>query len=110
MLSLFGSPLQTLIHVLSRARCLVSVDTGTMHLSMALGTPTIALFGPTNPALTGPYPRKVPCSVLSSGIDCQPCFRTPEQKRCTVNRCMQELEPDVVYDAVEQMIHVDRSG
>lgn len=108
VLSLFGSPLQMLIQTLARARCLVSVDTGTMHLSMALGTPTIALFGPTIPDLTGPYSRKVPCRVLSSGIHCQPCFRTPEQKRCTVNRCMQELEPEVVYNAVEQMIRLDR--
>jgi ADP-heptose:LPS heptosyltransferase len=110
VLPLFGSSLQLLIHALSRARCLVSVDTGTMHLSTALGTPTIALFGPTNPELTGPYSRKVPHSVLSSGIDCQPCIRTPEQKRCRVNRCMQELKSDVVYKATEQMIRLDRIG
>ena len=108
--SLFGSSLQMLIQALAGARCLVSVDTGTMHLSTALGTPTIALFGPTNPQLTGPYSRKTPCRVLSSGIDCQPCFHTPEQKRCTVNRCMRELEPGVVYQAVEQMIQPDRNG
>jgi len=103
VLSLFGSPLQTLIQTLARARCLVSVDTGTMHLSMALGTPTIALFGPTNPELTGPYSKKVPFSVLSSGIDCQPCFRTVEQKKCTFNRCMNELVPEAVYGSVERM-------
>ncbi len=102
--SLFGSPLQTLIHAIVKAQCLVSVDTGTMHLSTALGTPTIALFGPTIPELTGPYSKKVPCRVLKSGIDCQPCFRTAEQKQCTVNRCMQVLKPDQVYETVESVI------
>jgi len=102
--SLFGSPLQTLIHALEKAQCLVSVDTGTMHLSAALGTPTVALFGPTIPELTGPYSKAVPCRVLKSSIDCQPCFRTAEQKQCRVNRCMQLLKPELVYDTVVSVI------
>lgn len=108
--SLFGSPLQSLIQALAKARCLVSVDTGTMHLSAALGTPTIALFGPSIPELTGPYPGKIPGTVLTSGIDCQPCFRTPAQKQCTFNRCMQELKPEVVYQSVDQVISRAKSS
>jgi lipopolysaccharide heptosyltransferase II len=41
--------------LLSRARLLVSNDSGPMHLAAAVGTPVIALFGPTDPALVGPY-------------------------------------------------------
>lgn len=101
--SLFGSSLQTLATALSRARCLVTVDTGTMHLAMALKTPVIALFGPTNPVLTGPYSKKVPHRVLVSGIDCQPCVNTVNQKKCTLNRCMLELEPEQVFAAYQQL-------
>jgi ADP-heptose:LPS heptosyltransferase len=98
--SLLGSSLQTLIPALANARCLVSVDTGTMHLATALGTPTVALFGPTIPELTGPYSKKTPFSVLKSGISCQPCFRTAEEKQCKINRCMQELKPEEVYSCM----------
>ena len=106
VISLFGSPLPTLIQALAQARCLVSVDTGTMHLSMALGTPVVALFGPTIPELTGPYSKNVPFSVLRSDIDCQPCLLTGEQKKCTFNRCMHELAPEKVYSSVERMMLV----
>lgn len=101
--SLFGSSLETLIAVLSTAECLVSIDTGTMHLSAALGTPLVAVIGPTNPALTGPYSKKADSAVLQSGIDCQPCYRTREQKRCTLNRCMRELTPQSVFSALERI-------
>jgi heptosyltransferase-2 len=99
--SLFGSSLPTLIRALERARCIISVDTGTMHLATALGIPVIALFGPSNFELSGPYSTKVPWRVLTSGIDCQPCYQTPLQKQCKSNRCMQTLRPEVVYQAFE---------
>jgi heptosyltransferase-1 len=40
---------------LRRARFLVAADTGPLHLASALGTPVVALFGPTDPARNGPY-------------------------------------------------------
>lgn len=100
--SLFGSSLQQLATALTHARCLVSVDTGTMHLAAALCTPVVALFGPGNPLLTGPYSRHVSHRILTSGVDCQPCVGTAEQKTCTFNRCMSELEPEQVFHAIQQ--------
>ena len=102
--SLFGSSLPTLVAALSNARCLVTVDTGTMHLAAAMATPVVALFGPTNPLLTGPYSKKISHSVLTSGVDCQPCVNSKLQKKCRFNRCMSELEPERVIEAVRQCI------
>jgi ADP-heptose:LPS heptosyltransferase len=102
--SLFGSSLVALASALSGARALISVDTGTMHLAMALATPVLALFGPTDPVLTGPYSKKVRHKVLRSGVDCQPCVNTPLQKKCISNRCMTALEPSRVFDACQQLI------
>jgi ADP-heptose:LPS heptosyltransferase len=102
--SLFGSSLLELVTALSHARCLVSVDTGTMHLATALGTPVVALFGPTNPALTGPYSSNDLNRTLVSGVDCQPCAGTSEQKKCGFNRCMAELGPTQVYATVQALL------
>jgi heptosyltransferase-1 len=44
-----------LMALLRRARFLVAGDTGPLHLAVALGTPVIALYGPTDPARNGPY-------------------------------------------------------
>lgn len=102
--SLFGSSLPALAGALSRARGLVTVDTGTMHLAVALGIPVVALFGPSNPVLTGPYSKEVLHNVLISELECQPCIKTPNQKRCKFNRCMNELEPDRVLEAFRKLI------
>lgn len=102
--SLFGSDLPVLMFALTGARALITVDTGTMHLAAALGTPVVALFGPGNPRLTGPYGRQVTHRVLTSGVDCQPCVKTPAEKRCTFNRCMHGLEADGVFESLQRLL------
>lgn len=65
--------LGALIGVLARARLLVSNDTGPMHLAAALGTPVLALFGATDPAVSrplGPGPRR----LVFDPEPCSPCF------------------------------------
>ena len=47
--------LRQLAALLARSRLLVTGDTGPMHLAVAVGTPTLALFGPADPRRTGPY-------------------------------------------------------
>lgn len=50
-------PLGSLLALLRRAEFVVSADTGPLHLASALGTPTVGLFGPTDPARNGPYSK-----------------------------------------------------
>ena len=49
--------LRRLVYLLERVDCLVSPDTGPLHMAIALGTPTVGLFGYTNPKRVGPYSR-----------------------------------------------------
>jgi heptosyltransferase I len=57
VLDLRAWDLRRVAYLLDRADVLVSPDTGPMHLSVALGTPTVALMGYTNPKRFGPYRR-----------------------------------------------------
>jgi lipopolysaccharide heptosyltransferase I len=50
-----GLPLEEALALFRRARLMVSGDTGPMHCAAALGTPVVALFGPTWPECTGPW-------------------------------------------------------
>ena len=52
----WNGELGPLMALLKNARCIVGGDTGPLHLAIALRTPAIALFGPTDPARNGPYP------------------------------------------------------
>jgi ADP-heptose:LPS heptosyltransferase len=98
VISLLGSSLDQLVDAIQDARCVVSVDTGTMHLAAALGTPTIALFGPTSPKRTGPWSGTTQVKTLHLDLDCQPCLGTELRKRCTLNRCMGELPVQSVVE------------
>jgi heptosyltransferase I len=64
---LYNGEMGPLMAVLRGARCIVGGDTGPLHLAIALGTPAVALFGPTDPARNGPY--HVACSAAVRGND-----------------------------------------
>lgn len=50
----------------------ITNDSGPMHMAAAVGTPTLAVFGPTDPARTGPYGNAH--RVVAAGLPCRPCF------------------------------------
>lgn len=66
--------------VLAQAQACVAVDTGLGHLAAALDVPTISLFGPTNPGLTGAYGKAQ--IHMASDFPCAPCL----QKNAPINR------------------------
>lgn len=59
--------LRELTAVLSRANFVVAGDTGPLHLAAAMGTPVIGLYGPTDPARNGPYPKNIVVTNASPG-------------------------------------------
>jgi lipopolysaccharide heptosyltransferase I len=94
--------LKTLAAVFRRARAALSTDTGPMHIAVAVGTPVVALFGPTDPGYTGPHGGGH--VVLRSGVPCSPCFKkTCRTKLVEPHACMRRLQPDAVADAVARL-------
>jgi len=65
-----GTSLGEAAAVIRGARLLVGVDTGLTHLGLAMGTPTLALFGSTRPYLDPAAPN---ARVLYEPMDCSPC-------------------------------------
>jgi len=84
---------------LSRVSLLISNDSGPLHLGLAVGTPVVALFGPTDPKLTGPLDG-AKAVILFGSIGCPvPCY----QLKCPVNLCMSEITVEQVLGAAEQV-------
>ncbi|MGE4189524.1 MAG: glycosyltransferase family 9 protein, partial [Thermoanaerobaculia bacterium] len=91
----FPATLLELAALATRARLLVAADTGPLHLAAAVGTPLVALFGPTDPARNGPFdPRD---RVLRREPPCFPCHRRDCPRHAGVLR---EIPVDEVERAV----------
>ena len=68
--------LKELVAVIAESRALVTNDSGPLHVAAVVGTPVVAIFGPTDPGRTGPYGPGH--RVLTGQAPCRPCFR----RRC----------------------------
>jgi heptosyltransferase II len=87
--------LEQLIAELRQCRLLLTNDTGTMHLAALLGVPVVAIFGSTEPRLTGPLGNGH--IVLRHHVECSPCFL----RECPIDfRCMKAVTAEEVTDAV----------
>jgi heptosyltransferase-2 len=84
--------------VLCEVDALVCGDTGVGHLAAALGTPTVVLFGPTDPALSAP---RGPARVLTHPVPCAPCF----YRVCPIEHpCLRDLDAARVREALEALL------
>jgi lipopolysaccharide heptosyltransferase II len=86
--------------LLRRARVVVSGDTGVMHMATGVGTPVVALFGPTVEAF-GFFPYTHKASVVELPLPCRPCT-SQGSARCPLghHRCMIDISPGAVYDVL----------
>jgi lipopolysaccharide heptosyltransferase II len=91
--------LEQLIDELRQCSLLLTNDTGTMHLAALLGVPVVAIFGSTEPRLTGPLGNRH--TILRHHVECSPCFL----RECPIDfRCMKAVSADEVAGAVLSML------
>jgi len=88
-----------LIAELSECALLLTNDTGTMHLATILGVPVVAIFGSTEPYLTGPLGRAR--HIIRHQVECSPCFL----RECPIDfRCMKAVTVDEVVEVVTSVL------
>ena len=90
--------IRELAELLRQADLFISADTGPMHVAAALGVPVVALFGPKDPVLHGPYGEKT--RVVRAGVACSPCSK----RACDDVKCMRSITLEMVMAAVEDLL------
>jgi heptosyltransferase-3 len=94
--------------LVKRCALFIGNDGGAMHIAAAMGTPVVALFGPTYPQRWGP--RGGPSQVIYKGLDCRACYH-PTCLRGDES-CMQQISVDEVFGAACRMLErtTERAG
>jgi heptosyltransferase-2 len=82
------------IDIIALADAVLSNDSGLMHIAAAVDTPLVVVYGSTSPAFTPPLSDKV--KILTSTIDCAPCFK--RSCRYGHRKCLTEQMPERALD------------
>lgn len=87
------------IALISRCSIFITNDSGLMHVAGALGVPTLAIYGSTNPVTTPPPGKK--SVIVRKEVPCSPCLK---QVCPTDFRCMEEISVDEVYETAKAIL------
>jgi heptosyltransferase-2 len=94
--------LEALAAIFALAQVCVCNDSGAMHVAAAVGTPVVAVFGPTRERETAPLtgPQGV-AEVVTHPVFCRPCML----RECPIDhRCMTRITPDRVFQSVDRLM------
>lgn len=94
----FPTDLYELSALLRRAKIFIGGDTGPFHLAVALGTPVVGIFGPTDPAINGSI-RPADLHVTKN-LDCAPCHK----RKCKTEECIREINTPEVFAAFQERL------
>jgi len=97
--------LDDLVYLISRFDLLITNDSGPMHIGAAVGTRLVAVFGPEDPVLMGPYSSPDLYRVVYKDVSCRPCSK----KRCDQPICLDMITPDEVYEKCVELLNTNKS-
>jgi len=97
--------LEELAALISNLNILITNDGGPLHIAVALGIKTVAVFGPVDALVYGPYPPSARHVVIHKDFDCRPCYRNFRFQGCEHDRrCTRGITVDEVYAAAHRLI------
>jgi heptosyltransferase-3 len=118
--TIYQLPWPQLVSLLARARVYIGPDTSVTHVAAAVGCPTVAVFGPTDPTLWGPWPASGPDRpweasgavqnrgnvwLVQNPLPCMPChLEGCERHIGSRSACLDQLTPEQVLSAVDQAL------
>ena len=99
---LIDNTLDQVAHILKVCDFTISNDSSLMHIAAAVGTPSVGIYGPTNPSLSSPY-----CSTheaVVANFECSPCYTADKSLSCKIGyKCMKTISVQDVLQAVERL-------
>lgn len=90
--------------ILEKAQLFLANDGGLVHLAHALGVPLVALYGPVDPKVYGPFPaRETAAPIARKELPCRPCyFKFRYNSSCSDRECLVALSPEEVFSVLDR--------
>ena len=88
--------------IVAKARCILTNDSGTMHLAAALGKNGVAIFGSTDPIPTGPIGGN--WVILKKELYCSPCLRRTCPRVDFPYECLQKISPRMAIEGIDKVL------
>ncbi len=103
--------LKQLAAVLATSDLFIGADSGVMHLAAAVGTPVVAIFGPSNHQAWGPWTPEGKSTLVRSAPQCSPCSYVDHhiglREGCAARTCMRMVTPPQVIAAAQSLLKAD---
>jgi ADP-heptose:LPS heptosyltransferase len=100
-------PLPLLAAILARCTAYVGNDSGVSHMAAALGVPTVAIFGPTDPEVWAP--RGPSAHIVAGGASCAPC-RPQEWRGCDLRECLSDVTTNAVIGELKGALALEHKA
>jgi predicted lipopolysaccharide heptosyltransferase III len=101
-------PLLELPALVKKAQCLIGNDSAPIHIATAVGTPAIAIFGPTNWRIW--QPRRAHDRTVAAEFPCMPCGHSRPHCPLAEEYCMNSITIEQVWKPVAELISFRMEG
>ncbi len=84
-----------------RCKLIICSEGGPLHIASSQGVKTISIFGPVDESVYGAYPPGEDNVVITSNIECRPCYKRFKLPECQTRQCLEDISVDEVFRIVE---------
>lgn len=99
--------------IADKGACMVTIDSGPLHIARKLGLPTVSIWGPTNPAsyIKVPAGQEKRHLYHYNKVACSPCVHHHEQLPCGGNNfCMKEIQAESIIELIKALLEHLKNG
>ena len=90
--------------LLAECDLVICNDGGPLHIAVAVGAKTLSIFGPVDEKIYGPYPLDENHQVITSDVDCRPCYRNFKYQNCNDRKCLINIRIKAVLEKVSEVL------
>ena len=85
-----------------RCRMVICSEGGPLHIASSQDIRTVSIFGAVDERVYGPYPPSKDNLVITSSVECRPCYRRFKLLECSNRKCLEEISVDTVFNALTE--------